>query len=311
VKTLKQNLQHRMIRENRIYILPSGRGILFFMAIVVMVLTAATYNNNLIFILTFFSVGVFVISMLQTHFNLKGVRLQFLNADEAFEGEKITLLFQLYQKRFGNKRSLWIRSRSRVWSTVEAGHDELSPREPTKPVRVTVRAWRRGVYRLPEIVLETYYPMGLFRAWKIFRPQGELIVYPTPFGQRPLEPENYAVGQEELGLRTSPEGDFGELKNYQEGESYHQIAWKHFARTGYLYTKVHWGEDHKFYRIPWDPRGSGLETYLRQMSKWIQQALDDNATFEVELPQQKIEPGAGLDQAKLCWRALASVKEAA
>ena len=70
---------------------------------------------QLIFILAFFASGLFVVSMIQTHFNLKSVRIQFLSVDDAFEGERLTFLFQLFQKRFGFKRSLRIRSGSKNW----------------------------------------------------------------------------------------------------------------------------------------------------------------------------------------------------
>jgi uncharacterized protein (DUF58 family) len=311
VNSLREKIRRRMVQENRIYIMPSGRGAIYFLVIVVLVLTAATYNNNLIFILAFFLAAMFVVSMLQTHFNIKSVRLDFLSVDDAFEGEKLTMLFHLYKKRRGRKIALCLRSRSKVWTTVEAGRDDLTPHEPRKPVRMSIKAYKRGVHPLPEVILESFYPVGLFRAWKIFRPQGEMIVYPRSTGHRGLEPSNFEHGEEDLGLRTSPEGDFGELKAYQPGESYHQIAWKHYARTGHLYSKVHWGQEHKFYRIPWDPHGANEEVYLRQMSQWVRQAVEENASFEMELPTFSIPPGNGNDQANACWRALAALKVAA
>lgn len=306
-----ENLRRKMIRDNRTYIMPSGGGTIFFFSIVVMVLTAATYNNNLIFILGFFLAALFVVTMLQTNFNLKGVRLQLLSVDDAFEGEKLTLLFHLYQKRNGFKHGLRLRTASKIWSTLEEGRDELTPRDTSKPIRITIYAHARGVHQLPLIILETYYPLGLFRAWKVFRPEGEMVVYPRPAGNRELQPVNSAFGEEDLGLRTSPEGDFGELKNYRPGESYHQIAWKHYARTGQLYSKVHWGEDDKYFQIPWEPKGQADEAYLQQMSQWVKLAFEENASFEMQLALSKIEAGTGADHAKTCWRALARIKEGA
>lgn len=306
-ESLASRIRRRMVREDRIYIMPSGMGMLFLCGIMVLVLTAATYNNNLIFILGFFMASLFFVTMLQTHFNLQSVRLRFLSADDAFEGERITLLFQLDLKRKGTRYSLRIRSGSRRWQTLEPGRGKLTPLEPSRPARLTLLAHKRGVHRLPEIIVETYYPLGLFRAWKIFRPDGELVVYPKPDGRRELEARHFSFGDEELGIRTSPEGDFGELKSYREGESYHQIAWKHYARTRHLYSKVHWGDEHKFYQIPWDPRGQDLEAYLRQMSRWVQQAVDENAGFEMSLPAQTVAAGSGREQAKICWRLLAAV----
>lgn len=305
----RKKIRQRMVRENRIYIMPSGRGVVFLCGILILVLTAATYNNNLIFILGFFISAIFVVCMLQTHFNLKSVRLRFISADDAFAGEKLTLLFQVFLKRKGFRHALKIRTYGKPWETLEIGRGKLTPLEPSKPVRVAVQAWQRGVHPLPEMVIETFYPLGLFRAWKVFRPEGEMVVYPAPVGHRGLEPKSFALGEDELGLRTSPEGDFGELKPYREGDSYHQIAWKHYARTGNLYSKVHWGEEHKFYHIPWDPQGKDLETYLQQMSRWVQIAIDENAAFDMELPNQLVDAGSGRDQAKTCWRLLAALRD--
>ncbi len=308
---MAQSFRQKIIRENRIYIIPSGRGILFLLLDFVLILTAATYNNNLIFILAFFIFSVFVVSMIQTHYNLKGVRLNFLSAEDAFEGDQQSLLFEIEQKRPRRKVALEIRSTSKIWKSLPHMHAQLNSRELRRPVRISLFATHRGVHQLPTFVLETFYPIGLFRAWKVFRPKDEIIVYPKPMGLRTLQPSSHEYGEEDLGLRTSPEGDFGELKNYKPGESYHQIAWKHFARTGNLYSKVHWGEEHKHYEIPWDPREGNVETYLSQMSLWIKTASEDGATFAMHLPDRSIASGAGVDHARICWRALAHYKQGA
>ncbi len=300
--------RRKMVRVNRIYIIPSGRGMLFLAAIVVMVLTGATYNNNLIFLLAFFMFSVFVVSMLQTHYNIKGVRLGFGSAEEGFEGDSLTLHLELSQKRARHKRMLRVRTRSKTFFTLGDHLEELLPQESAKPVRAEVQAWRRGVHALPEIILETEFPLGLFCAWKVFRFEAKLVVYPKPETKQVLAPRSFEAGQDDLGSRTSPEGDFGELKNYVMGESYHQIAWKHYARTGDLYSKVHWGEEHKHYVIPWLVQPTDVEGSLRTMSGWIKNALDENATFELESPGAKVEPSRGMDHARRCWRLLAEVK---
>ncbi len=44
------------------------------------------------------------------------------------------------------------------------------------------------------------------------------------------------------------------------------------------------------------------------MSAWVKQASEESASFEMETPHAKIEPGQGFDHARTCWRALAGVK---
>jgi uncharacterized protein (DUF58 family) len=281
---------------------------LFLGAIGVLILTAATYNNNLIFILGFFMFALFVVVLLQTHYNVKGVRLQFKGAEEAFAGDPLGLYFEITQKRSKWKRNLQIRTGSRKFKSLARLRVDLSPHEPARPGRIEIRPLRRGLFPVPDLILETYYPLGLFRAWKVFRVKGEFTVYPAPIETEPLSTSPLTSGQEELGLRTSPEGDFGELRTYRPGESYHQVAWKHFARTRELYTKVHWGEDHRHYIIPPVQAGKDLERQLSVRAQWVQNALDENATFEMIDEEDPIESGQGLDQARKCWRKLASVR---
>ena len=303
--SFRRRLRRQIVRENRIYIFPSPMGLLFLGVIVVLILTAATYSNNLIFLLAFFLFSAFVVSMLQTHYNLKGVRLRFTGAEEAFEGDPLGLLFHIEQRRPRHKRGLEIRPRGSKIKRLQRARYAILPREEFSAARVEVEAWKRGRHELPEMILETYYPLGLFRAWKIFRPEGEVVIYPKPVADAPLAPATDDQGEDEVGLRSSPEGDFGELKNYLPGESYHQIAWKHYARTGDLLTKLHWGAEHRHYVIPWPARGD-LETRLRHQSAWVKQAVDENASFELETDGRVIEPGRGFDHARRCWRLLAA-----
>jgi uncharacterized protein (DUF58 family) len=300
--------RHRRTTQSRIYIIPSGRGLVFLGTDIILVLAAATYNNNLIFILAFFLAGVFFIAMVQTQFNLQGVQLRYLSAEEGFAGEGLNLLFQMTQKHPRVRRALMIRSLSRKWKTLSGTREDLNGEETLRPVRATMLAWRRGVHELPEIALESYYPLGLFRTWVVIHPEGQLIVYPKPKGDRHLEPLNsISGGQEEMGLGASPDGDFGELKPYKVGESYHQIAWKHYARTNQLLSKVHWGDVYKHYHLSLRAEDAKKESELSQLSAWIQQAAVEHATFAMDLPQESIQTGTGMDHAHLCWRALAYV----
>jgi uncharacterized protein (DUF58 family) len=301
-----RDVEKWIVRENRIYIMPTANGALYLAGIVVLILTASTYNNNLIFILAFFLFAVFFVSMIQTHYNLKGVRLQYNGSEEGFQGDRVSLNFYIIQKRSRTKKALQVRTRSKTFVTLKNARENLQPQDGMKTARIEVRAWRRGIHPVPSVVLETQYPLGLFRSWKVFRPEGEIIVYPAPEPGPALLPRAYDQGEQDQGLRTSPDGDFGELKSYLPGESYHQIAWKHYARTGTLYTKVHWGAEDRHYVIPWNP-GRDLEKYLETMSGWVKQAHDENASFEMETPVSSIQPGRGREHAKICWRALAMV----
>jgi uncharacterized protein (DUF58 family) len=295
-------------RTNRIYIMPSLRGVAFLICIAVMVVIGATYNNNLIFLLSFSMFSVFVVCMLQTHYMLKGVRLAFRSAEEAFQDDPLRVNLQLTKARLKPKHQLQIRSTSKQFITLEGNIFSMAAEEKATLVTISLFAWRRGVHALPTLIVESFYPLGLFRAWKMFKfPEARVVVYPRPEMTSPLAPEPQAQGEDPQGVRASPEGDFGELREYIQGESYRQIAWKKFSKSGDLYTKVHWGQEHRHYRIPWMAHGRDPEQRLRWMSGWIKKAVDENASFEMQTDNDVIESGSGIDHARRCWMTLAEI----
>jgi len=298
-------------RENRIYILPTKGGALLLAMVLVLVLTGATYNNNLIFLHAFVVFAVFLVSMLQTHANLKDVGLDFIGADDGFEEEWIDLKFRVSHPnpdRRARKSDLVVKLRGKRFSMGQLQPVTLEAGEEAVHAHVPVRSWHRGVYKLPQVILETSYPIGLFRAWKVYSPSGEFYVYPRPVGERALAPVTYGQGDHDPGLRSAPDGDFGELKNHLPGESYHQIAWKTFAKSGQLYTKVMWGADDKHYVLPWLANSADEEVHLRQMSQWMVQASNENASFEAHIPGFTILPGRGAEHLRTALRALAGAR---
>ena len=301
-----ERVRRRLVREDRLYIMPTARGALFLGVVVVMILTAATYNNNLVFILAFFLFALFVVSMLQTHDNLRGVRVEFSGATGTFAGEVTALNFHLSHRRRRGASDLRVRVRNKALRVVDSPRADLIPGEVGTAALARVSAPRRGVFGLGDVILQTEYPHGMFRAWTVARPAGEIIVYPPPRGSELLAPGIYRAGEAETaGQSHSPDGDFGELTAYRAGESYHRIAWKHFARTGALYQKVHWGAARPHFVIPWR---AASEIELEQVSRWIDLARAGGASFELTTPDVMLGPGMGDDLAHACWRELARAR---
>ncbi|MDD3450149.1 MAG: DUF58 domain-containing protein, partial [Gammaproteobacteria bacterium] len=75
-----------ILERHRIYILPTRQGLLFGALLVVMLLGAINYSNNLAFVLTFVLGGQAVVSILYTYRNLAGLRLRAGHHGEVFAG---------------------------------------------------------------------------------------------------------------------------------------------------------------------------------------------------------------------------------
>jgi len=106
---------------------------------------------------------------------------------------------------------------------------------------LAVPAARRGWMPLGRVMLETRFPLGLFRAWSYVEPDARCLVYPRP-ERSPLPPFS---GESARGAQRSPtpgNDDFAGLRGYQRSDSPRHVAWKQVARSDDMLTKQFTGE---------------------------------------------------------------------
>ena len=75
------------LQPRRIYILPTGVGLVFALMTFAMLLGSMNYNNNLSFVLTFMLIGVGFVAMHQCQRNLVGLELSFAGVEPVFAGQ--------------------------------------------------------------------------------------------------------------------------------------------------------------------------------------------------------------------------------
>ena len=178
-----------------------------------MLLTAAAYANNLVYLLTFFLTAIFLLAMAETNRNLKGVVLHRVEVEPGPRGGEVN--YQLWLKNRGPKASFslfvearqppeqrpWDRQKGRQKSgrrkrklfpfSRAVGPAGEIPRLSPKALgqaQFSVPVTKRGVFPLHPLRLCTIFPLGLFYSWKRLDPQGEYFVYPRPRGSQALPP---------------------------------------------------------------------------------------------------------------------------
>ena len=77
------------LRPGRVYILPTGVGLVFGLMAFAMLLGSMNYNNNLSFVLTFILIGIGFVAMHQCQRNLVGLEMSFSGTDPVFAGQSI------------------------------------------------------------------------------------------------------------------------------------------------------------------------------------------------------------------------------
>ena len=173
-------------------------------------------------------------------------------------------------------------------------------------VLLAVPAPRRGLVALGRVMLETRFPLGLFRAWSYIEPDARCVVYPRP-ERSPLPPFSGSPAPGSLHTPMPGSDDFAGLRSYQRTDSPRHVAWKVVARTGEMLTKQFagesaaelWLDEHLL------PIGLALEQRLSRLAGWALAAERAGAHYGLRLAGVEIAPARGDAHMAACLQALA------
>jgi uncharacterized protein (DUF58 family) len=290
-----------VIPQRRVYILPSRLGLLFGAVLLILLMGSINYMLSLGFALTFLLAGAGLAGMVQTTRNLARLAVHAGRAEPAFAGDRALYRLALANGAAFDRPEILLRH---VASAAECRIDV--PAAGTAEAVLAIPAARRGWQPLGRVLLETRFPLGLFRAWTFVEPAARCLIYPRP-EPGPLPPP--APSQQAGGARAHAQGsdDFSGLRAYQPTDSPRHVAWKSAARSEDMLTKQFAGEAvAELWLLLSDlPASLGLETRLSRLAGWVLAAERSGAHYGLRLPGTEIAPGRGEFHRGACLEALA------
>jgi len=275
--------------HRRVYILPARLGWLFGATLLLLLVGSINYAIALGFALTFMLAGLGLAGMVHTARNLARIAVSAGRADPVFAGEAAQFRLYLDGRAAHDRPSILARhlgsGAQRVVDLPAGGAVEVALAAP---------AARRGWLPLGRVMLETRFPLGVFRAWSYVEPDARCLVYPKP-ERSPLPAPG--ADADHGGLRSPTPGneDFAGLRSYQPADSPRHVAREAVARGEELLTKQFTGEAAAELWLDWRllPPGADLERRLSLLAGWVLAAERSGATYGLRLPGAEIAPGRG------------------
>ncbi len=287
------------LNQKTIFILPTREGFLFSLLIVFMVLAGVNYQNSLIFGMAFLLASLLMVSILHTYRNLSGLTILAGSAQCAFAGEDAE--FTVILNRSGERT---YEALSLGWNLqLLRGADLLEGQEVQ--VKLFVETKIRGRLNPGRMLIQTYYPVGLFRSWSWVDLEMSSIVYPTPVSAGAIPSATASSHEGEIAHREGVD-DFYGFREYQPGDPLKHIAWKSYAHSEELLTKQFSGYADKRVWLEWDffP-GMDKEARLSRLCYWVLQLDSGSTDYGLRLPGVEIAPGRGLEHREEVLQTLA------
>ncbi len=281
-----------LLTQRNIYILPTRPGLVFAAVLAVMLLASINYQLSLGYVLTFLLAGAGFVSMHLTHNTLRGMTLHLRPPPSGFAGEPMPLEVVLASpKRTQHGVGLAFQHEAAlhgpaVFVDVPAGGQAVAHLAFVPP--------QRGRHTLPTLQIETRYPLGLFRAWTLWKPAAQALAWPRP--ETPLAPWPAAPASagEATQAQRSDSGEFDGVRTYRRGDALKRIVWKKAAKGGDLVSRDHVSAMQRELWLDWQQAQlSGTEPRLSRLAAWVVAADSAGLSHGLRLPGVEIAPGSG------------------
>ena len=295
----------QLLTQGNIYILPTRAGWMFALTLIVLLLASVNYQLNLGYVLTFMLAGSGIVSMHVTHGTLRGLTLHMKPVAPAFANSAAVLdivMSSPSSARFGiGLRLLEAPAATIAWTDVPAGGQANA--------HVSYVPATRGLHAVPTLSAETRFPLGLFRAWTVWRPTARLLVYPEVEADAPALPAARPVPGG-AAARPSVGGEIEGVRAYRRGDPLKLIAWKKAAQaleTGAeLVSRDTSSSARQELWLEWSACGRlDPERRLSRLAAWTLAADRADADYGLRLPGLDIPPADGDAQRLRCLEALA------
>ncbi len=284
-------LKQLTLSQRRIYIMPSRAGFVFLLLLLVMLILAINFQNNLMYAVTFLLASLFVITILHTYANLSGLTITFLRGHACFVGEQAAFDLTLTAQGARHYESIQLRLLDGSVTAV----DLLETRQTS--VTLYQPARQRGPLLANALLVETYYPLGLFRAWTWLQVDLKTLAYPRPEAGGQLADLNGSGAGDQAqvhpGVRMGGEEFIG-LEQYQDGMSLKRVAWKNYARGQGMHAKqyVELSDNRRW--LHWDLWPElAREARISRLTWWVLQLHRSGEEYGLLLPGVEISPERG------------------
>ncbi|GGI91079.1 DUF58 domain-containing protein [Shewanella gelidii] len=295
--------RHIQLSHRSIFILPSKFGVVWFGLVILLYLFGTNYQNNLVIGLSILLASILHTCIIYSYRNLAGLKLQSMPAAQVYAGDTLSFPSHLSSEKGANEVLL-----SYPFAQGEVDQS-IAPQVKQAPVKVLVSypSTPRGRVNPGRLKIESYYPLGLCRAWSYVDLATELIVYPTPVESKIALNAQQSNNQQENhhGRQVAGIDEYQGLKEYVKGESLKQVAWKQLAQGKGMLTK----EFQQPLGAPiWltldSSQSRNYETKISELTWQVEKLHQSNQLFGLKIDNITIEPSHGEGHRHACLEAL-------
>ena len=293
----KQRLSHQSI-----FIFPSKFGVGFLIMCVCLFILGTNYQNNLMLLLCYFLVALFLLNLFKSYVNFSKLDLSALPVSPIFAGHQGQIQLKLGLEKTGNITLPSGLLLVKWWQGDAVYSYDLN--QSTPHISLPTHFDKRGNHRLPRVMCYTYFPLGLYRCWTYLDFDQTQLVYPNPVPTK-MTLSRIEQDDDKSNAHTPGHDDFAALQPYRQGDTLNHVVWKQVAKGGDWVSKSFHSplSSSGFLTLPAHYRD--LELALSHLTFQVIELSDSKAVFGLKLGEHIVNPSSGEHHRRECLALLA------
>jgi uncharacterized protein (DUF58 family) len=287
------------LNQRCIFIFPSRYGCLYVVLCMSIFIGATNYENNMLYALVFWLLGLFLVAILHSFANLSGLTIAAIKVHPAFAGAHAEFELELSTAKRRGHEDVRLR-----WPGQEAVLTQVSAKSPTHVI-IAYLSERRGWLRPGRLLIESVYPLGLLRVWTWVDLDVQALIYPRPIPTR-VRPTSMSLNDCGHERALGHDEEFHGFRNYQAGDPLRHVMWRSLARGQSLQSRLHQDDIDLRQWVDWQSfEGMDREQRLARMC-WLTLALTRaGGVYGLHLPGLTLAPDRGEGHRDRVLKALA------
>ena len=285
-------------RFRQLYGLPTIEGLLFALTMFVTLLTAATYNNNLLFACSFFTGASFFILPSFVYRNISSCVFTLGDIAPIYLGEKAICHCAINNPRKSWGIQIYVPDGSALTvDKIEGDSHAILEYTPQT----------RGYNNFPPIRFSTRYPTGIFRLWGWTKKPEQVLVYPKPAGES--LGKFFKLNHSDKSYDHNLDLQYWQHREFQSGDNYSRVDWAKLAAIGKMYIREYLptgDADLHFDLQTTKMVATTLEDRLSQLCLWLTQAHAAGLRYSLNIGSTTLSVDKGPHHLHQCLMALAT-----
>lgn len=287
-----------VLKQKRLFIFASPAGWLFLIALLLMLLTAINYQNNMSYGLTFWLAMMANVAVLHTNANLLGLKFSAVHATSVFPGQQAEFVIRVTAAHARHHRAIKL-----VWPGADVAIDIAAGE--SVDVSLFQAAGTRGWFQPPRLLVQSTWPVGLLRCWTYVDLDFQALVYPKPIPVTAQPPDDAEGGVVGFSDRQGHDDLMG-FRDYRFGDSLRFVDWRSYAKGRQLQTRLHSRPVQQDHWLDWSQfQGVEIESRLSQLCYLALQHDAHGDDYGLRLPGSEIPIASGDRHRDAVLRALA------